>query len=338
MPFIASGFKMPFTNLTLTQEYGAVGALAAYPKYKHLGEDYGGPVGASILAAGNGVVVQAVKSNSTTGFGNYIILEHTLPNLTKIYTLYAHLSTVSVSIGQEITIGSKIGVIGNTGTDGIHLHFEVSYVNKFEQAGMYGKGYDSPTEWATSSQYTVDPSTFIANHPLTSTQNGSTLSDRLWGMSTSEIFYGNDGDDLIQANDGNDKLFGGNGNDRLYGGDGNDMLVGGAGRDTQYGGAGNDIFDFNDIVDSRPGSGTRDTIADFTVGYDKIDLAGIDANTRVPGNQAFSYIGSKSFSGTAGQLRMDNGYLQADINGDRIADFEIYVQGVDTLPAVNFIM
>jgi len=338
MAIIATGFRMPFTNLTLTQDYGVAGVLTNLPTYKHLGEDYGGATGSSILAAGNGVVVQAINSSPSTGFGNYVIIEHTRPDLSKVYTLYGHLSSVNVSKGEEVTIGSKIGVIGSTGTStGTHLHFEVSFVNKFEQAGMYGGAYDSPTEWTTSSRYTVDPSTFIASNPVPTTHKGSYLADRLWGLSASEVFYGNDGDDLIQANGGNDFLYGGNGVDRLYGGSGNDWLIGGAGRDLMYGGSGLDVFDFNSVTESRPGSSNRDTIYDFVAGSDKIDLSSIDANSSVSGNQAFAYIAARSFSGVAGQLRMDNGYVQGDTNGDRIADFEIYVSGFDTLAASSFI-
>lgn len=339
MALIATGFRLPFTSLRLTQEYGAVGALSNLPTYKHLGEDYSGALGSSILAAANGVVIQTVTTSPSTGFGNFVIIQHTRSDLSMVYTLYGHLDSVTVNAGQEVTIGSKIGVMGATGSaDGAHLHFEVSFVNKFTQSGIYGGGYDSPTEFLTSSKSTVDPSNFIAANPVSLTHSGSYSADRLWGDATSESFYGNDGDDLIEANGGNDRLYGGNGSDRLYGGSGADVLVGGAGRDILYGGSGQDIFDFNNLNESLPGSSNRDTIADFVVGSDRIDLSGIDASSRLTGNQAFSYILSRSFSGVAGQLRMDNGIIQGDINGDRIPDFEIYVPGQDTLNVDQFIL
>ena len=43
-----------------------------------------------------------------------------------------------------------------------------------------------------------------------------------------------------------------------------------------------------------------DQILDFTPGTDKIDLSRIDANSLVAGDQAFNWIGSNAFSGTAG--------------------------------------
>jgi hypothetical protein len=46
-----------------------------------------------------------------------------------------------------------------------------------------------------------------------------------------------------------------------------------------------------------------DHILDFTPGTDRIELDRIDANTLLAGNQAFSWIGSNAFSGSAGELR-----------------------------------
>jgi serralysin len=52
---------------------------------------------------------------------------------------------------------------------------------------------------------------------------------------------------------------------------------------------------------------------------DWIDLSAIDANTAISGNQAFDFIGSDAFT-AAGQLRLSNGILYADTNGDKAAD------------------
>jgi len=77
--------------------------------------------------------------------------------------------------------------------------------------------------------------------------------------------YGNDGNDTIYGNQGNDLLDGGIGNDILYGGFGNDTLLGGAGNDTLSGNVGIDTFSF------AAGWG-QDTITDFELGIDKIDM------------------------------------------------------------------
>jgi serralysin len=133
---------------------------------------------------------------------------------------------------------------------------------------------------------------------------------------------------------GNDKLNGRGGNDKLYGSDGNDLLVGGTEKDVLFGGAGADVFDFNSRKDSLKTA--RDTIKDFVRGIDHIDLRTIDANSLVSGNQAFSFIGSKAFSGHAGQLKFSSGVLSGDINGDKMSDFQITVSGLSALAKGDF--
>ncbi|MDB5695138.1 MAG: hypothetical protein JWN21_681, partial [Sphingomonas bacterium] len=100
--------------------------------------------------------------------------------------------------------------------------------------------------------------------------------------------------------DGTFNLFGGAGTDVLQGGAGADLLVGGRRGDTLYGNGGNDVFRYDSLEDSN--STERDGIQDFNAG-DVIDLSRIDANVLIDGDQAFSFIGSNTFSGTAGELR-----------------------------------
>ncbi|WP_437882588.1 calcium-binding protein [Pseudomonas sp. LRF_L74] len=91
---------------------------------------------------------------------------------------------------------------------------------------------------------------------------------------------GTDGNDAINGGEGNDLLLGNAGNDKLNGSGGDDTLVGGAGKDTLNGGAGSDVFRFDDLLDSYRNYGeaniaAADTIQDFTVGVDKIDLSAL---------------------------------------------------------------
>ncbi len=128
------------------------------------------------------------------------------------------------------------------------------------------------------------------------------------------------------------------GNDTLDGGAGNDLLIGGAGRDMMTGGAGADLFRFATLADSAVGT-TRDLIAAFNrADGDRIDLAAIDASSRLAGDQAFNFIGSTSFTRIAGQLRFADGLLQADVNGDARADMEVSILGVDSLLATDFLL
>jgi Ca2+-binding RTX toxin-like protein len=106
------------------------------------------------------------------------------------------------------------------------------------------------------------------------------------------------------------------------------------------GGADRDVFVFNDIADSAVGS-ARDVITDFVRGQDKIDLSAIDAREATSANDAFTWFGTKAFSGSAGQLRFsDLGsevFVQGDVDGDGVADFEIHVK-VATIAASDFIL
>jgi len=106
---------------------------------------------------------------------------------------------------------------------------------------------------------------------------------------------------------------------------------------TSYSGAGNDRL----VSDSTPRA--RDHIDDFTHAEgDRIDLLAIDADSLADGNQAFTYIGEQSFSGTAGELRWlrtdDATYVQADVDGDRLADLVIVIGKPIDLTGSDFLL
>jgi len=83
--------------------------------------DIRAPIGTAVYAAAEGTVTLA-KSGYNGGYGNYIIIAHT--NGTQ--TLYAHLSKISVSVGDTITRSQQIGLSGISGhVTGAHLHFAV---------------------------------------------------------------------------------------------------------------------------------------------------------------------------------------------------------------------
>ncbi|MBO3758440.1 calcium-binding protein [Ciceribacter sp. L1K22] len=127
----------------------------------------------------------------------------------------------------------------------------------------------------------------------------------------------------------------------IKGNGGNDHITGRGGADDLYGGSGKDVFIYNSISDSRNTSSARDTIFDFT-SSDRIDLRAIDASTKSSGNQAFQFIGTKSFSGKAGELRYfkqsSDTYIQADVNGDRVADFAIHLDDAVTMQKGYFLL
>ena len=156
--------------------------------------------------------------------------------------------------------------------------------------------------------------------------NGNGGNNQLYGNGEANTLSGLAGDDHLYGGAGRDILFGGSGNDKLYGGDQNDQLIGGLGVDRLEGAGGADQFRFESFAESPNSAG--DTIVGFSgVEGDRIDLSLLDANTLVSGNQAFTFIGSAPFS-TAGQVRLSNGILSGDANGDAIADFRLILGSV----------
>ncbi len=86
---------------------------------RHTGTDIGAAYGASIVAANSGTVTLA---GWNSGYGNCVVIDHGGGRA----TLYAHMSSISVSSGQSVQRGQQIGLVGSTGNStGPHLHFEV---------------------------------------------------------------------------------------------------------------------------------------------------------------------------------------------------------------------
>lgn len=98
------------------------GAVKSQGIHGYNGVDFAAPVGTPILAAASGEVIVSKSSGWNGGYGLYVVIKH--PNGTQ--TLYAHSSSVIVSVGQRVVAGQVISYVGNTGrSTGSHLHFEV---------------------------------------------------------------------------------------------------------------------------------------------------------------------------------------------------------------------
>ncbi|MBB1247424.1 calcium-binding protein [Rhizobium sp. G21] len=185
--------------------------------------------------------------------------------------------------------------------------------------------------------------------------------DRVRGGGGNDVIYGDMGKDVIAGGGGADRLHGGfdndtvtgdKGNDYIVGGTGNDLLRGGVGSDTLvgdmgadilFGGAGRDKFVFNRVADSTADYSSRDSIFDFSRSdRDVIDLSMIDANQNKKGNQAFEFLGAKSFTEHAGELRLSviegNRTIFADVDGDGSADIAITLGGFATIRSSDFLL
>ncbi|GAB3648002.1 M23 family metallopeptidase [Corynebacterium nasicanis] len=85
----------------------------------HAGIDIANAVGTPILAVMDGVVVD---SGPASGYGNWIRIQHEDGTI----SLYGHMETLDVAVGQTVTAGQKIAGMGNRGfSTGSHLHFEI---------------------------------------------------------------------------------------------------------------------------------------------------------------------------------------------------------------------
>ena len=152
---------------------------------------------------------------------------------------------------------------------------------------------------------------------------------------------GTSGNDIIAGDGLANTINGAGGNDLLFGAAGNDKLTGGAGRDLLAGGAGGDTFVFAAVAQSGTTAGTRDVIADFQHGIDKIDLSAIDAKSGGSDN-AFLF-GGLSTSPIANSVTWyetgDQTIVQLDNNGNKTADMTIALAGTGLgLTAGDFIL
>jgi Ca2+-binding RTX toxin-like protein len=152
------------------------------------------------------------------------------------------------------------------------------------------------------------------------TLSGNSSANSLYGNGGSDTLDGEDGDDLLDGGagidtliggDGDDILIGGAGNDILTGGDDDDILIGGFGNDTLTGGSGDNTFVF-----AETGLANRDTISDYTVGDDTIDLSALLDAALIDSANVGNYVQVDS-TGTHSVLQVD---LDGAANGANWTD------------------
>jgi murein DD-endopeptidase MepM/ murein hydrolase activator NlpD len=137
-------FTLPMkTEYTITSEYGYRTHPTTGEYKKHTGIDISGVWHTEIYSVADGEVVDAGVDES---FGNYVEIKH-IVNGEEIYSFYAHLSRIDVTVGQTVAQGEQIGLEGGAESDenhgnstGHHLHFEI------RTASGYGNDVD-PTEY-----------------------------------------------------------------------------------------------------------------------------------------------------------------------------------------------
>lgn len=115
-------FQLPMKS-KITSRYGNKRVFNGQLKSYHNGIDFRAPIGTPVFAANSGTVGLAEDLFYS---GNAVIIDHG----TGIFTIYAHLSRIDVSSGQNIQKGQQLGLTGATGrVNGPHLHWGVKVNN-----------------------------------------------------------------------------------------------------------------------------------------------------------------------------------------------------------------
>jgi murein DD-endopeptidase MepM/ murein hydrolase activator NlpD len=128
----------------------------------HLGQDWNlapGTTDRGVPAADNGTVWY--RGYDATGYGNYVVIQHALPDTTGVYyTVYAHLADPGPIAGTPVRQGGVIGQMGTTGgSSGLHLHFEVVTGSAVVPLGdnplQSGVSRVDPNQWGAFSGWTT---------------------------------------------------------------------------------------------------------------------------------------------------------------------------------------
>jgi murein DD-endopeptidase MepM/ murein hydrolase activator NlpD len=126
----ASGGSLPSSKLG--SKYGMRFHPILRRNKMHMGNDYPMPTGTPVSVIQPGTVANAGFVNN--GYGNQVKVDH--PG--GVSSFYAHLDSVNVQAGQQITPGTVIGKVGSTGqSTGPHLHFEVDVNGKTTDPNPY---------------------------------------------------------------------------------------------------------------------------------------------------------------------------------------------------------
>jgi hypothetical protein len=108
----------PVPGHGITTPFGKPGNLwaAGY----HTGDDYAAPIGSAVVSTRDGRVVHSGFGGFGSAYGRHVIIDSG-----GIRHLYAHLSATTVSAGEQVNRGERIGSVGVTGnTTGPHCHYE----------------------------------------------------------------------------------------------------------------------------------------------------------------------------------------------------------------------
>lgn len=351
-------------NLTASDADTALGDNIAYSIVSDPSKNFAIENNTLILANGASLNAEAASSHSvviraTDSHGAFIntTVKVAVQNVNERPTgLTLSASTVLEDASNGSTIGTLVGIDPDNG-ERLTYQLVSSAGGRFAISGnklTVGNGLLFDYEQAKTHLVTVrvkDAAGLTYDRTFSISvrdQNPENVS----GNNTANTFIGGAGNDTLAGLGGADTLTGNAGADIINGGAGVDTITGGIGRDTMSGGSDRDrdTFVFTSLQDTGKTATTRDKITDFVHLTDKINLSGIDANTATAGNSAFQLLSTAgtNFTGIRGQLRWfqenptgtanDKTIIEGDVNGDRVADFQIELTGIHTLSTTDFIL
>ena len=115
------GYIWPVSSRRITSTFGGRASPGGIGSTNHKGIDIGGVGYTTEIHAAKAVTV--IVSQYSRSYGNYVVVSHGSGNT----TLYAHMSSRKVSVGQYVNQGDVLGITGSTGNStGPHLHFEIT--------------------------------------------------------------------------------------------------------------------------------------------------------------------------------------------------------------------
>ena len=124
--------QAPVLNAKISSAYDEINAFRGVKPHK--GIDFSAAIGTDVVASFSGQVIIADDTTLHQNYGKVVLIEHK----GKIQSLYAHLNTFSVKSGEYISVGQKLGTVGETGrTTGPHLHFEILKEGKRADPHLY---------------------------------------------------------------------------------------------------------------------------------------------------------------------------------------------------------
>ncbi|MEM7506938.1 MAG: M10 family metallopeptidase C-terminal domain-containing protein [Pseudomonadota bacterium] len=233
-------------------------------------------------------------------------------------------------------------IIGGDGDDSIDAGEGNDTINGGEGADQIdgGAGIDTADYSDATQRVRVDLQGSLAGLG-DAARDALTSIENILGGRRNDDLRGDGGANEIDGGLSSDQVHGRAGDDILNGGRGADKLYGNAGGDVMSGGPGTDRFIYFRASDSQ--ADNRDTITDFETG-ERIEISRLDANIGIGGNQTFEFIATAGFSGDGGELRFfqsvggNRTVIQADIDGDSEAEFEIALNGLIALSANDFVL